>query len=63
MGTQGEIVWEAMFGVHLATLGYLVFKSSYIPRALGVLVAIAGFGYLIDCFGATLFPTTKRHSR
>jgi hypothetical protein len=56
VGTQGEIVWEAVFGLHLTTLGYLVYKSGYIPRPLGVLVAVAGLGYLIDCFGSTLLP-------
>jgi hypothetical protein len=35
-------------------LGYLVFKSGYIPRALGILVMVASLGYLIDSFGAIL---------
>ena len=35
-------------------LGYLVFKSGYIPRALGILVMIASLGYLIDSFGGVL---------
>ncbi len=37
-------------------LGYLVFKSGYIPRILGVLLIIAGFGYLIDSVTFFLFP-------
>jgi hypothetical protein len=40
------------FGLHLLVLGYLVFKSGYIPRILGVLVIIASWGYLIPCFCA-----------
>ena len=45
-----------VFGFHLFILGYLVFKSDYIPRILGVLLIVAGLGYLIDYFGKLLFP-------
>jgi len=44
----------AIFGLHLAGLGYLVFRSVNFPRFLGVLVAIAGGGYLFDSFGTIL---------
>lgn len=43
-----------LFGLHLLVVGYLVFTSNYIPRALGILVAIASLGYLIDSFGGFL---------
>lgn len=36
-----------VFGLHLFVLGYLVFKSGYIPKILGVLLVIAALGYLI----------------
>jgi hypothetical protein len=52
-------VWQigyVFFGFHLFFLGYLVFKSSYIPSILGVLLIIAGLGYLIDNFGKFLLP-------
>ncbi len=45
-----------VFGFHLVTLGYLVFKSNYIPKVLGVLLILAGFSYLIDYFGKFLVP-------
>lgn len=35
------------FGIHLGLLGYLVFRSKYIPRTIGILVIISGLGYLI----------------
>lgn len=44
----------AIFGVHLLLLGYLVLKSGYVPRAIGVLVMIASAGYLMDSFGGLL---------
>ena len=43
-----------LFGLHLLVLGYLVFKSTYIPSILGILVAIASLGYLVDSFGGFL---------
>jgi len=51
---DGWNVALAIFGLHLLVLGYLVFKSNYIPRVLGILVMIASLGYLIDSFGGFL---------
>lgn len=44
------------FGFHLIILGYLIFKSGYIPKILGILLLIAGVGYLIDSFANILLP-------
>ena len=54
---DGWAIGFVFFGLHLALLGYLVFKSEYIPRILGVLLMVAGLSYLIDCFGKFLLPT------
>ncbi|KTG13946.1 DUF4386 domain-containing protein, partial [Haloferax profundi] len=59
-------IWDAaliLVGLHLVVLGYLVYrsgsvpsyKSGYAPKVLGVLLAIAGVGYVIDSFGRVLF--------
>jgi hypothetical protein len=45
------------FGFHLGLLGFLVFKSHYIPRILGVLLIIAGLGYLINGLKPYIIPT------
>jgi hypothetical protein len=42
------------FGFHLLLLGYLIIKSGYIPKILGILLIIAAFGYLIDSFASFL---------
>jgi hypothetical protein len=44
------------FGIHLGTLGYLVYRSGYIPKILGILLTIAGLGYLIDNLSPYLLP-------
>jgi hypothetical protein len=46
----------AIFGLHLLGLGYLLFRSADFPRFLGVLVVIAGGGYLADSFTRILAP-------
>jgi Domain of unknown function (DUF4386) len=34
------------FGLHCLLIGYLIFKSIFLPRILGVLMTLAGLGYL-----------------
>lgn len=46
----------AIFGLHLLGLGYLLFRSAHFPRFLGVLVVVAGAGYLADSFTRILAP-------
>jgi hypothetical protein len=36
------------FGMHLLLLGYLIYKSGYVPRFIGILLCFAAIGYLID---------------
>ena len=50
------LVWGTFFGLHLLVLGYLVFRSGYFPRVLGLLLALSALGYLIDSFGNFLLP-------
>lgn len=48
-------IWDAglfLFGLHLLVIGYLAYRSGYVPKLLGVLLCIAGFGYMFDGFVA-----------
>jgi hypothetical protein len=47
-----------LFGLHLLLEGYLAYRSAAVPRLLGVLIAVAGLGYLIDTFGVVLSAGT-----
>lgn len=54
-------VWHAglfLFGLHLLVVGYLAFKSGYVPRLIAVLVVINGLSYAVDTFGTVLSPGT-----
>src|SRR3954451_10972169 len=43
-----------LFGAHLALLGYLAYRSGYVPRLVGVLLVIAGAGYGFDTLSSVL---------
>ena len=54
-----QSIWDMdliLFGFHLLVLGYLVFKSGYIPKWLGGFLVLAGVGYIVDGFGKTFSP-------
>jgi uncharacterized protein DUF4386 len=44
------------FGFACLVYGYLLFRSGYFPRTLGVLMAIAGLSYLTNSFTLILAP-------
>ena len=53
---QVTLIWGLFFGLHLFFLGYLVYKSGYIPKIVGGLLVIASLCYLIQSFGNILLP-------
>lgn len=56
---HGECVhlWEACFGLHLALLAALVWRSGFAPRSLGALLALAAGGYALNGAGSLLLPS------
>jgi hypothetical protein len=44
------------WGLWLFPMGYLVFKSGFLPRVLGILLMMGCFGYLVDSVTFFLFP-------
>lgn len=50
-------IWHAgllLFGLHLLLLGYLAYRSEYVPKVVGILLVIAGLGYAVDSVGPVL---------
>lgn len=52
----GFTIGIAFLTIHVFVLGYLILKSGYFPRVLGVLFLLAGVGYLVDSFALLLSP-------
>lgn len=49
--------WNAgllLFGLHLLVIGWLAWRSGYVPRVLAALLAVAGVGYAFDSMAAVL---------
>ena len=52
----GYTIAKIFWGLWLLPLGYLVYKSGYVPKILGILLVISCFTYLIDFSVFFLFP-------
>ncbi len=49
------------FGFYCILLGYLIYQSTFFPRVLGAIMALAGFGLLINAV-KTLLPGPLVHN-
>lgn len=54
--SYGYIIAQVSTGTWLLPLGYLVYKSGFIPKILGVLLIVASVGYLVDLFAQFVLP-------
>jgi hypothetical protein len=52
----GIQIASIFWGLWLFPMGYLVFKSNYIPKIIGIALMIGCFGYFVDAFIFILFP-------
>ncbi|MBC7842516.1 MAG: DUF4386 domain-containing protein [Gemmatimonadaceae bacterium] len=52
--SNGMLIAEVFWGLWLLPFGYLAFRSTTIPRLLGVCLMLGCFGYLINVSGAVL---------
>jgi hypothetical protein len=50
------MIFTAYYGMAWIVRGYLMFRSSYLPKFLGVLMAIGGAGFVVRNFAMILAP-------
>jgi hypothetical protein len=49
-------IFMVFYGIASIIRGYLIFRSGYLPKALGVLLALAGLGFITRNFALVLAP-------
>lgn len=52
----GGGIFMVFYGVASILRGYLIFRSGYLPRALGILLALAGLGFVAKNLALVLVP-------
>lgn len=53
---HGFVLAHIFFGLWLFPMGYLVIKSGFMPKVIGIFLLIAGVGYVVDFTLFFLFP-------
>lgn len=54
-----DSLWQIgliIFGFHLCVVGYLAWQAEFMHWLFGLLLIIAGLGYIVDGFGTVLIP-------
>ena len=63
--TLGLDIALVFFGFQCLVLGYLLFRSTFFPRGLGLilglLLAIGGLGYMVNIFASVIPPAVGVH--
>jgi hypothetical protein len=58
----GVLAAQVFFGLWLAPLGYLAYRSGLFPKALGVVLVVATISYLVDLLVAFLVPDIAKQA-
>jgi hypothetical protein len=61
VGAAGYDVSSIFFAFDDLTIGYLVFRSTFMPRAVGVLMVLSGLSYMAYSFADILGPGFAAH--
>ncbi|WP_276391240.1 DUF4386 domain-containing protein [Eudoraea chungangensis] len=59
---NGVQISEIFWGLWLFPFGYLVYKSGFLPKLLGIFLMAGCFGYLIDFFGGLLIDSYSEYT-
>ncbi|WP_343660763.1 DUF4386 domain-containing protein [Chryseobacterium sp.] len=52
---KGLLITQIFWGLWLLPFGYLVYKSGFLPKVLGIFLMLGCLGYLANVFGRTVF--------
>jgi hypothetical protein len=55
--TYGGVMFTVFYGVAWVLRGYLIFRSAYLPKFLGVLMTLGGLGFIVRNFLLALAPS------
>lgn len=58
---QGYTISMVLFGSYNLLIGYLIFRSTFLPRILGALLSFSGLCYLVNCFASFVSPAFAAH--
>jgi hypothetical protein len=56
---SGWMIALLIFGIHLVLLGWLIFRSIYIPRILGILLTMDGVAWVVDSLQPFIYPQAR----
>jgi hypothetical protein len=56
---HGFAICLVFFGFDCFAMAYLIYRSTFLPRIIGVLLAIEGLGYLVNSFTLFLAPALQ----
>jgi len=56
MHARGYVISGVFFGIYMLLLGHLIYSSVFLPRILGVLMAVGGASFLANSFVVFLSP-------
>ena len=56
LGAQAPTVAFIFFGLHCLVVGYLILRSTFLPRAVGALMVFGGLGWLTFSLSTLLSP-------
>jgi hypothetical protein len=59
LNAQGQVIASIFWGLWLFPLGYLIYKSKYFPKLVGIAVIMGGIGYVLDFFVKLLLPSLE----
>uniref|UniRef100_A0A2A4Z9Z7 DUF4386 domain-containing protein n=1 Tax=OCS116 cluster bacterium TaxID=2030921 RepID=A0A2A4Z9Z7_9PROT len=59
MHEYGINIVQIFWGLWLFPLGYLIYKSDFLPKLIGITLMIGCFGYVIDSFTFIIDPTIE----